>query len=84
MASNLVCGEHKDKNECKGDVTEGRSRSGGSVYAKCLKGWGEYDRFVEELHKDVSRRYPGYNDPHSSAPAWFDESNAGERWSEDY
>lgn len=74
----------KETHTCRGEVTEGRSKSGASVYVKCEAGWTEYEEFSRKLHADVNSRYPGYDNPNSTPPRWFDPANAGERWNDDY
>jgi hypothetical protein len=70
----------KESHVCRGEVSEGRSKSGASVYVKCEAGWDEYEDFSQKLHADISSRYPGYDIPGSVPPAWFDAANAGEEW----
>lgn len=38
------------------------------------KGWSY------AVEQDVQSRYPGYDNPHSSPPDWFDPADAGEVW----
>lgn len=38
------------------------------------KGWSQ------AVHEDVNSRYPGYDNPNSMPPAWFDPADAGEVW----
>lgn len=41
----------------------------------------EYQRaFSEGVRAGVNERYPGYDNPHSSPPDWFDPADAGETW----
>lgn len=65
---------------CKGEVTQGRSRSGATVSERCKKGWESYSRRMDSLEADLQRKYPGYDNPNSSPPDWFDPANAGEAW----
>jgi len=77
----MICQDaHKDEHTCEGEVSEGRSASGASVYQKCEKAWEEYQDFSQKLHEDISSRYPGYDNPNSMPPDWFDASYAGEEW----
>ncbi len=75
----MECMENHD-GPCKGPVTEGRSRSGATVSSRCEKGWTAYDKRMDKVEAGLQERYPGYNNPHSSPPAWFDPANAGETW----
>lgn len=75
---------NKDGHVCRGEIMTGPSASGASEYTKCEVGWNEYGEFSRSLHEDINSRYPGYDNPHSLPPAWFDESYAGERWDSDY
>lgn len=71
------------KGPCKGDVTEGVSRSGATRSSRCERHWDAYDVRMDKLYADVQRRYPGWDTPGSPPPAWFDATYAGESWDDD-
>lgn len=61
---------------CEGDVFTRYSRSGMTSSRKCESHWQHHNDVLD----GISRRYPDS----SVAPAWFDPTYAGERWSDDY
>lgn len=75
--------DDKDQSHCIGDVIEGRSRSGASVYVKCVGHWTDYDKRMDKVEADIRSRYPGYDIPGSPPPPDFDPLYAGESWDEE-
>jgi hypothetical protein len=69
---------------CSGDVLSYLSKSGLTVTLRCELHQDEHRERMEELEGRLQRDYPGYDNPHSSPPAWFDPTYAGERWDDDY
>jgi hypothetical protein len=69
-----------DRGPCRGEVNEYRSRSGCTVSQRCDKHQDEYNERMDALHEDINSRYPGYDNPNSPPPQWFDPSYAGESW----
>lgn len=66
--------------ECVGEVYEYTSRSGASTSERCEFHQAEYNVRMDAVYADVNERFPGYDNPHSVAPEWFDPSYAGEVW----
>jgi len=75
----LIC-QDAEQGGCRGEVTRGKSRTSASDYEKCEAHWNAYQVFAQELHEKINERYPGYDNPHSSPPEWFDPAYAGEEW----
>lgn len=72
-----------DRSECEGEVLTEWSRSGATQSARCRRHRDEYEERMDEVHRDISSRYPGYDIPGSPPPDWFDPYYAGESWDED-
>lgn len=73
----LRCLDDTGPTVCKGPVEYRDALSGtGRSFPRCAKHWDERLDTQERLNRD----YPDSPNP----PAWFDESYAGERWSDDY
>lgn len=75
--------DHGDSGPCHGEVHEHRSRSGATVTARCVAHQDAYERRMDAVYAGVDDRYPGWDNPGSSPPEWFDPANAGESWDED-
>lgn len=65
---------------CDGNVAEYTSRSGETVSARCDRHQDAHDAHMDEVEAGLNARYPGWDNPHSMPPAWFDEASAGEHW----
>lgn len=84
MSTELLECIDSDEGNCKGVVEEYYSRSGATVSPRCVAHQSEYERRMDKVYEGVNERYPGWQNPGSVAPAWFDPSYAGESWDEDY
>lgn len=81
--SQLECIDAKPDSACEGEVLREWSASGATQSDRCRKHRDEYMDRMDEIHRDVSSRYPGYDVPGSPPPPDFDPTYAGERWEED-
>jgi hypothetical protein len=68
---------------CHGELELTVSKSGATRVMRCAAHARQYHDAMDALEARVQSRYPGYDNPHSSPPRWFDSMNAGERWDED-
>jgi hypothetical protein len=68
---------------CSGELELTVSKSGVTRVMRCAAHAEQYRDRMDALERDVQSRYPGYDNPHSSQPPWFDPADAGERWNED-
>lgn len=65
---------------CDGEVREELSTTGESRSSRCERHREEYLERMDEVRRGLDERYPGWDNPHSLPPAWFDPSYAGEEW----
>lgn len=72
--------DYTDGDNCSGEVHEYTSRSGASTSFRCEEHQAVYEAKMDGVYADINSRYPGWDNPHSSPPSWFDASYAGETW----
>lgn len=65
---------------CKGPVCKYWSRSGATSTYRCEAHQDAYNVRMDKVERGLQQRYPGYDNPHSSPPDWFDPLDAGEEW----
>lgn len=71
------CLDHRDADECRGIVQYRMPLSGtGKSFPRCDRAWDARLKTQERLRQD----YPDSSTP----PSWFDPTNAGETWDDDY
>lgn len=69
-----------DTANCAGEVDVYTSRSGETRTARCAHHADAHERRMDQVDAGLQQRYPGWDNPHSSPPHWFDPANAGEHW----
>jgi hypothetical protein len=68
---------------CHGALELTVSKSGCTRVMRCARHARAYHERMDALEARLQRDYPGYDNPASPPPAWFDASFAGERWDEE-
>ena len=69
-----------ERSACRGELDEYTSKSGCTTQVLCELHGAQYLDEMQALDERLQRDYPGYDNPHSMPPAWFDPAYAGEQW----